>query len=128
MNEPIQILYVEDERDIQTVARLALEQIGDFKVKICGSGREALAQLDTFIPDLVLMDVMMPDMDGVETYEAMKAVPALAEIPVVFMTARVQAQEIKDYLAMGVVGVIAKPFSPMTLADQVKEILHNVHG
>jgi two-component system, OmpR family, response regulator len=125
MNEPIQILYVEDERDIQTIARLALEQIGGFKVRICSSGREALLELDTFIPDIVLLDVMMPDMDGLETYEAMKAVPALAEIPVVFMTARVQAQEVKQYLERGAVGVIAKPFSPMTLADQVKEILQN---
>ena len=120
------IMYVEDEPDIQTIARIALEQIGGFTLLVCSSGQEALDQVSDFAPDIILLDVMMPEMDGIETFRQLRTLPACTGIPVVFMTARVQTHEIKEYLDLGAVDVIAKPFSPITLADQVKTIIQNV--
>ena len=128
MTEPMKVLYVEDELDIQTIARISLEKIGGFNLNVCSSGKEALEQITDFAPDIILLDVMMPEMDGLETYKNIRYTPGCLDIPVVFMTARVQAHEIKYYLELGAVDVIAKPFSPMTLADQVKTILSKVNG
>lgn len=116
------ILYIEDEADIQAVARLALEALGGFVVETCSSGRDGVARASACAPDLILLDVMMPDMDGPATLLALRQVPGLASVPVVFMTAKVQAQELAHYRALGAVAVIAKPFDPMTLAAQVREI------
>lgn len=116
------ILYIEDEADIQTIARLALESIGGFVVETCNSGREGLDCVASFAPDLILLDVMMPDMDGPATLRALRQLPGLAAAPVVFMTAKVQPQELAGYRALGALDVIAKPFDPMTLAEQVREI------
>ena len=121
------VLYIEDETDIQAIARLALEAVGGFVVDTCSSGREGIARATVCVPDIILLDVMMPDMDGPATLRALQQLPALAGVPVVFMTAKVQPQEIAHYRALGAVDVIAKPFDPMTLADQVRNIwLH--HG
>lgn len=116
------ILYVEDEPDIQTVARIALETVGGFVVRICSSGAEALEAFAQFKPDCVLLDVMMPGMDGPATLKALRALPGAAHIPVIFMTAKVQASEVSRYRALGALGVIAKPFDPMTLANAVRDI------
>jgi CheY-like chemotaxis protein len=117
------ILYVEDDLDIQTVARLALEAVGGFTVTICGSGREALATLEAaFHPDLILLDVMMPEMDGPTTLEALRRLPQTAATPVVFMTAKVQGSETAHYKSLGAIGVIPKPFDPMQLAQQVQAL------
>lgn len=116
------ILFVEDDPDIQTVAKMALEAIGGFTVLACGSGSDALARLDEFAPDLVLLDVMMPGMDGPATLAALRQTPSGRELPVVFMTARVQAQEVAAYREMGAEDVIAKPFDPMMLSEQVQSI------
>jgi len=122
MAELKRILYVEDEPDIQAVAKLALEAIGGFEVKVCGSGKEALDSAPAFSPDLILLDVMMPGMDGPTTLQAMRALPELAHTPVIFMTAKVQPQEVAGYKNLGALDVIPKPFDPMTLADNVKKI------
>jgi len=116
------ILYVEDEPDIQTVARMALEMVGGFEVKICSSGEEAVCEAEDFAPDMILLDVMMPGMDGPSTLEALRKKPSLADTPVAFMTAKVQPAEVAHYKSLGARDVIAKPFDPMTLADQVKLI------
>jgi CheY-like chemotaxis protein len=116
------ILYVEDEPDIQTVALMALETIGGFTVQACSSGQEALDAAPGFEPDLVILDVMMPGMDGPATMQALRKLPAMADVDMIFMTAKVQSQEVARYLEMGAVDVIAKPFDPMTLADQVRAI------
>ncbi|HQT02483.1 MAG: hypothetical protein B7Z05_07765 [Thiotrichales bacterium 32-46-8] len=120
MSELQRILYIEDEADIRTVALLALEVVGGFTVKACASGQEALAEAEAFAPDLILSDVMMPEMDGPTTFKALKALPSLSHVPVIFMTAKVQADEIDYFKSLGVSDVIAKPFDPMTLADQVR--------
>jgi CheY-like chemotaxis protein len=116
------ILCVEDEPDIQTVVRIALESVGRFELLVCGSGQEALAVGPPFAPDLILLDVMMPGMDGPATITALRGVPALKETPIVFMTAKVQAHEVARYRQMGAVDVIAKPFDQMTLSDALRGI------
>lgn len=121
------VLYVEDEADIQAVAKLALEMVGGFTVKICTSGREAMEQAAGFAPDMILLDVMMPNMDGPSTLQALRAQPVLAEIPVAFMTAKVQPGEIAGLKALGALDVITKPFDPMTLADEVRTIWERHH-
>lgn len=122
MNTLQRILYVEDEPDIQAVAKLALELVGGFEVKVCSSGEEALLEVEAFAPDMILLDVMMPGMDGPGTLKALRALPSQAAVPVAFMTAKVQPAEIEHYTALGACGVIAKPFDPMTLASQVRQI------
>ena len=123
MNIPTleRILYVEDETDIQAVAQVALEAVGAFTLKICSSGEEAVATVDSFAPDLLLLDVMMPGMDGPATLAAIRALPGGAAIPAIFMTARVQAHEVEALTALGAIDVIAKPFDPMTLAGQIRD-------
>ncbi len=116
------ILYVEDDPDIQAIAMMVLETIHGFSMEACSSGAEALQKAVAFKPDLVLLDVMMPGMDGPETLKGLRAFPELAATPVVFMTAKVQPQEVEGYLNLGAVGVIAKPFDPMTLAQELRDI------
>lgn len=113
------ILYVEDEPDIQAVAKLALEMVGGFVVKICSSGEEALREAEAFAPDLLLLDVMMPGMDGPSTLSALRDKPATAKVPAIFMTAKVQPAEVEYFKSLGAIDVIPKPFDPMTLASQV---------
>lgn len=122
------ILYVEDEPDIQTVAKLALEMIGGYQVMICSGGQEALDKVGAFAPDLILLDVMMPGMDGPGTLQKLRANSATAAIPVIFLTAKVQASEVAQYQALGALNVIAKPFDPMTLAEQVAACWDCRHG
>ena len=120
-NKPLnKILYVEDEPDIQTVAIMALETIGGFTVNACSSGQEAVEAAPAFAPDLVILDVMMPGMDGPATMEALRKLPVTADVPIIFMTAKVQAHEVERYRAMGAVEVIAKPFDPISLAEEVR--------
>jgi two-component system, OmpR family, response regulator len=116
------ILFIEDDIDIQKIAKLALEALGGFSVLACNSGREALAAVASYSPDLILLDVMMPGMDGPATLKALRQLPGVDVIPAVFMTARVQAHEIADYKALGAADVIAKPFDPMQLAETVRGI------
>lgn len=129
MNDTLQrVLYVEDEPDIQAVARLALEVVGGLTVKTCSSGEQALNEAPGFAPELVLLDVMMPGMDGPGTLKALRELPSLAAVPVVFMTAKVQPQEVAHYTTLGALGVIAKPFDPMTLAEQVRRLWSQRHA
>lgn len=122
MSELRKILVVDDEPDIQTVAGLALEDVAGFEVAVCGSGQEALDMAPTFQPDLILLDVMMPKMDGLQTLRAMRDVPDLAAIPVIYLTAKVQHEEISSYKEHGAIDVIAKPFDPMELGNTIRRI------
>lgn len=116
------ILYVEDEDDIRAVAELALVNVAGFELRTCASGAEALEAAESFAPDMLLLDVMMPDMDGPATLRALRQIPSLAETPAVFMTAKVQPDEVNRYLELGAVDVIAKPFDPMSLGDQLRNV------
>lgn len=122
VHELTRILYVEDDPDIQAIAIMVLETINGFILEACSSGSDALSKAVAFQPDLVLLDVMMPGMNGPETLKGLRAFPELEKTPVVFMTAKVQPQEVEDYLNLGAVGVIAKPFDPMTLAQELRDI------
>ena len=104
------------------MARIALADVGGFEVETAVSGKEALTKVRSFAPDVILLDVMMPEMDGPATLQALRSSPATAAIPVIFMTAKVQAHEVDRYKVLGALGVISKPFDPMTLADVVRSI------
>ena len=121
------IMYVEDEPDIQAVAQLALEAVGGYTVKLCSSGKEALGAAGEFSPDLILLDVMMPGMDGPTTLRALRTMPAVANVPVIFLTAKVQPSEVANLKSLGALDVIAKPFDPMTLSSRVLEIWSGRH-
>ena len=128
MSPPLKkILDVEDEPDIVTIAELALVTLGGFELRSCASGTEALAAVPQFKPDLVLLDVMMPGMDGVATLGALRADPSTSFVPVVFMTARSQPAEIARYRSLGALDVITKPFDPLVLAEQVRAIWQRAH-
>lgn len=121
MSELKRILYVEDEPDIRAVAKVALERIGNFEVKMCASGQEALDSAEEFSPDLLLLDVMMPGMDGPETLNALREIPQLKDAPAMFMTAKIQLQEVEELKAMGVIDVISKPFDALKLSEQLRD-------
>lgn len=121
------ILLVEDEQDIQMVASMALEDLGGFVVEVCSSGIEALEKAPGFAPGLILLDVMMPDLDGPGTFRALQELRGFAMPPVVYMTARAQLAEVEEYRRSGAIDVIVKPFDPMTLAEKVEEIWARHH-
>ncbi|MEJ2362481.1 MAG: response regulator [Gammaproteobacteria bacterium] len=116
------ILYVEDEPDIQAVARIALVHVGGFELEICASGQEALERAAPFQPDLLLLDVMMPGMDGVTTLHELRKQPGLETVPAMFMTAKVQPAEVAQLRQQGAIDVIPKPFDPMTLSENIRSL------
>lgn len=116
------ILYVEDEPDILLVGKMALEAVGGFTVIACASGQEALIAAPNAQADLLLLDVMMPGLDGLGTLKALQKIPATARTPVIFMTAKVQAAEVDVYIKLGALEVIPKPFDPMELSAQIRKI------
>lgn len=122
MNELRRILLVEDDPDIQIVAQLALMDLAGFEVEICSSGLEALAKAPNFNPDLILLDVMMPELDGLSTLKELRSKSFAAQTPVIFMTAKAQPEEVAEYRRLGALDVIVKPFDPMCLGDEVRRI------
>lgn len=129
MTRPLtRILMVEDDLDIRSIAHLSLTAVGGFTVALCASGEEALAQAEAFAPDLILLDVMMPGLDGPATLAALRAKPALAAVPALFMTAKVQPQEVVHYRELGALDVVAKPFDPMALPGQLRALWERLHG
>lgn len=120
----LKILHVDDEPDIREVAAMSLGIDADIEVRSAASGAEALAALaGGWDPDVVLLDVMMPELDGPGTLERMRQLPGHQDTPVIFMTARAQAQEQSRFMGLGAIAVIVKPFDPMTLAGQVRDHL-----
>lgn len=121
-------LVMDDETDIGVIAKVALEQVGGFTVAVCESGSAAIDRAIDFVPDLVLLDVMMPHMDGPSTLAAMRRIPQLDEIPVVFLTAKAQESEVSRFKTLGAVDVITKPFDPMRLAERLRLIWDRTCG
>lgn len=119
----VRVVAVEDDPDIRAVIDLALGHVGGLAVTCCGCGHAALEAVPAVDPDLVLLDVMMPGMDGLETLTRLRLDPRNSQVPVVFMTARVQPHHRAEYMKRGALGVIAKPFDPLTLAQQLR-LLH----
>lgn len=116
------ILYAEDEPDIREIVKIALEIVGGLEVKYCANGKELIEAAQHFTPDLVLLDVMMPEMDGPTTLKELRKIPNYKNVPVIFMTAKIQPSEIDNYKSMGAIDVITKPFDPMKLIDTLKNI------
>jgi CheY-like chemotaxis protein len=117
---PVRVLHVDDEADIREIVELSLGLAPDFATRSCGSGQEALAVVVDWRPDLILLDVMMPVMDGPATLTRLRDNAQTHSIPVIFMTARAQARELDLFCSLGAIGVIPKPFDPMTLAASVR--------
>ena len=122
------ILYAEDEDDIRSIAQIALEDIGGFTVRYCSNGRKALEEAKNFTPDLLLLDVMMPEMDGPTTLCELRKMEHFSNTPIIFMTAKIQANEIDEYKSLGAIDVIAKPFDPMTLAELIQNAWAKNYG
>jgi CheY-like chemotaxis protein len=121
----LSVILAEDDPDIQLVARLALKRAG-FHVRVVGNGQEALIAIRDQKPDVVLLDWMMPELDGPETCRQLKRDPATASIPVIFLTAKSQESEIQRGLSLGAAGYVTKPFDALTLGQQVKNIVETV--
>lgn len=126
MSELKRILYVEDAPDIQVIAKMALETIGGFEVLMCSSGAEALQHAPDFAPQMLVLDVMMPNMSGPETLLALRKIAGFAHQPAVFVTAKTQPDALHYYREVGAVDVIEKPFDPIQLAAQLSHIFAKV--
>jgi CheY-like chemotaxis protein len=120
----IRILHVDDEPDIREVVDISLGLNPDFEVRACASGTDAIVAAAEWFPRLILLDVMMPEMDGPSTLAQLRKNPQTSKIAVIFMTARAQTREVEYFNALGAQGVISKPFDPMTLAREVQHHLH----
>lgn len=126
MAEQICILYIDDEPDIRLIVEMSLRIRPEIDVRTADGGEEGLKLLsDGLVPDLIMVDVMMPGMSGPDVLAHLKADPRTTPIPVIFVTARAQPRDIADYLAKGAKSVITKPFDPVTLADQVLTIMRS---
>ncbi len=122
------LLYIDDEPDIRQIVQMALGLAPELTIHTGESGEQALSLARTLRPDLVLLDVMMPGLDGPSTLARMRAEPSLAGFPVVFMTAKAMPREVAHLRELGAAGVIAKPFDPMKLAEQVFAIWEGIPG
>jgi CheY-like chemotaxis protein len=117
------IMIVDDDEDIRLVGELAARRIGKWDVVVAATGEEALERARSEQPDVILLDVMMPRVDGPATLAMLREEPDTAGIPVIFLTAKVQKHEVERYMALGATGVIVKPFDVITLPDQIRRIV-----
>ncbi|MEA2490390.1 MAG: hypothetical protein QOH21_2182 [Acidobacteriota bacterium] len=119
----MKVLVIDDEEDIRIVAHLSLGRVGGMTVLEARNGQEGVQRAQAEQPDFILLDMMMPGMDGAATFAALQASPETAAIPVVFMTAKAMTTEVGRLMSLGAKGVVVKPFNPMSLADDVRAIL-----
>ena len=120
------VLLVDDDPNIRTIAQMSLSVVGGLTVTLVSSGAEALSVAARLMPDVILLDVMMPEMDGPATLHALRQEPSLTRVPVIFLTGEAQSAEHARLLSLGAQGVIPKPFDPMTIADQIRSIVVGV--
>src|ERR1019366_632593 len=117
------ILIIDDEDDIREVAALSLETVAGWEVMVASSGAQGLIRASVYQPDAILLDVMMPGMDGPTTFRELRKNPATAHIPVLLLTAKVQSSDQRRFADLGVEAVLFKPFDPMTLSSQIATAL-----
>ena len=117
------VLVVDDDDSIREVAAMCLELVGGWRVLTAHHGAEGLQRVRAELPDAVLLDVMMPEMDGITTFAKIREDPATARIPVILLTAKVKVGDRQEWEGLAVAGVISKPFDPMTLSEQVRDLL-----
>ncbi len=118
------ILLIDDEPNIAEVIAVCLESFKGWKVQVVNSGKAGLNIVETLKPDAILLDVMMPIMDGMTVYQNLQNIPIIQNIPVIFLTAKVQVSDRQRFAQLGVVGTIAKPFEPLKIADQIAQLLN----
>ncbi|WP_419536437.1 response regulator [Endozoicomonas sp.] len=121
------ILYAEDDEDIRSIVEISLQNFSDLKLIVCNGGTDALKMADSGTPDMVLLDVMMPDVDGLTVLKSLKQREDYQNVPIVLMTAKVQKYEVEQFKALGAVDVIVKPFDPLTLSNQLTAIWSQYH-
>jgi CheY-like chemotaxis protein len=121
--QPRKILVVDDEEHIREIAAVSLELTGAWEIATADSGAEALRIAPQLRPDAILLDVMMPEMDGPTTFHHLQSDPATKDIPVIFLTAKVQAADRRRFTEIGVRSMIPKPFDPLSLAEQIASAL-----
>ena len=119
----MKVLVIDDEEDVRVIANLSLGRVGGMTVIEASSGREGVAKARSEQPDFILLDMMMPGMDGAATFKALRADAATAAIPIVFLTAKAMASEVRRLKELGAKGVVLKPFDPLGLAGEVRAIL-----
>lgn len=119
----MKILMVDDDEDIRKVGSLSLQRVGKFEVVQAEDAESALALARIEQPDLLLLDVMMPGMDGPTALQTLRQDPQIRHIPVIFMTAKIQPKDIEQYHSLGAIGVIKKPFDPLTLPSEIRKML-----
>lgn len=119
MNKLQRIMCVDDDEDIRTVLAFSLKNLGGYEVLQCTNGQDALDKVAEFVPELVLLDVMMPVMDGPETLARLRELPSMANVPVIFLTAKATREELEDLLVHGATGIIVKPFDPVALPKDI---------
>ena len=117
------ILIIDDEDDIREVAAMSLETVAGWEVMVANSGAQGLTRAATYKPDAILLDVMMPGMDGPTTFRELQKNPVTAKIPVLFLTAKVQATDRRRFADLGIHAVLVKPFDPLTLSTQIAKVL-----
>lgn len=128
MSELRKVLYAEDDEDLRLILRFSLEKVGKFEVCGCANGLLALESAPAFEPDLILLDVAMPKMDGLQTFLNLKKMPGLSKVPVVFLTAKAMSHEIDGLTELGATGIIIKPFDPVKLPKQLRLFWEYGHG
>jgi len=122
------IMHIEDDESIRMIVEMALVDLADFSLCSCESGFEAIQQIEQFTPDLILLDAMMPAMDGLQTLKELRKKPNAQHTPVVFMTARIQQAEKQQYIDAGAVAVIEKPFEATQLGDELESIYRRFYA
>lgn len=122
MKELKKILYAEDETDLQAIVEMTIQAMSNYEIKICDNGKKLLEIVEEYNPDLILLDVMMPEMDGPTTFKHLQSSEKAKDIPVIFMTAKAQTNEIEAFKETGALGIIIKPFDPVNLCNDIKKI------
>ena len=120
MDGPRRVMCVEDDADIRMILEFSLGRLGGYTLNVCASGQAALDQALQFAPQLVLLDVMMPEMSGPETLKHLRAMDAMRGVPIVFLTAKAMQDEVEALLEHGATGIIVKPFDPVTLPQDIR--------
>lgn len=122
MKELKKILYAEDEPDVQTVVVITVQTMSNYEIKVCANGKILLDCVEEYSPDLILLDVMMPEMDGPTTFKNLKLNERTKNIPVIFMTAKAQTHEVETFKQSDAIGIITKPFDPLLLCTEIEKI------
>lgn len=117
------ILLIDDDPNVRKLAKMSLEKVGRFEVTAAASGQEALEVVESRKPDVIVLDLMMPGLDGKQTLMRLKSLPAISDVPVVLLTAKLAGAEIDELLAMGAAGLIIKPFDPLKLPEEIMKLV-----